>query len=216
MTLNETPNHPGSERLQDLVEDTLDQAERAVLESHLATCALCRSEVDELRTLFEMLSEMPELAPSAAFADRVMARVRVPRPAFSWSREWARRLTPQTTPAWAFATALFALPLVGISAFVWWLVSQPGVSAQGLWLVASGLVQDGVATGSQWIWGRLAGSTLAGWTSSALDLLETTGRGEIGLAFVMFATLTAASIWVLYKNLFRTEARRTDYASFVF
>lgn len=214
--MSETANHPSSERLQERVEGTLDRAEQAVVDSHLSTCAHCQAEVEEIHALFELLADLPELAPSAAFADAVMARVRVPRPAFEWTREWAERLTPRTTPAWAVATALFALPLVGISALAWWLVSQPGVNAQGLWLVTAELVRGGLATGGQWVLARLADSTLASWTASAADLIGSVGRGEIGLALVMFATLTAASIWVLYKNLFRSEARRTDYASFVF
>ena len=214
--MSETLNHPGSERLQELVEGNLDGAERAVLDSHLATCAHCQAEVEEIRTLFEMLSDLPELAPSAVFADRVMARVRVRRPAFAWASAWAERLTPKTTRAWALASALFALPLVGVTALMWWLVSQPGVNAQGLWLVLSGLVREGFSTGMEWVWARLASSTLAVWVSNGMELLDATGRGEIGLALVMFATLTAASIWILYKNLFRTEARSTDYASYVF
>ena len=214
--MNGTPNHPSSERLQELVEGILDRPDRAVLDAHLATCVRCQAEVDELRSLFELLSDLPELAPSPTFANRVMAHVRVRKPAFAWADAWVERLTPRTTRAWAFASALLALPLIGLSAVAWWLVSQPGVNAQGLWLVVSGLARNGFAAGMQWVVPRLANSALAAWGSSAMELLDSVGRGQIGLALVMFATFTAASIWVLYKNLFRTEARSTDYASFVF
>jgi hypothetical protein len=48
-------------------------------------------------------------------------------------------------------------------------------------------------------------------------MAESLGRGELGLAAVMFgATMTAASVYVLYENLFRPRTRRAEHASFVF
>jgi hypothetical protein len=49
-----------------------------------------------------------------------------------------------------------------------------------------------------------------------MEFMGSVGSGEIGLALVMFAALTAGSIYILYQNLFRTrQQRRIVHASFV-
>lgn len=220
-------NHLSEERLHGYVEEGLDAAERAVVDRHLSACTRCRGEVGELRSLFLAFQELPTLAPSAAFADQVMEKVRVRRPAMAWVSEWAgewasggarwvERLVPQTTRGWAAVTGLFALPAVTVTVLLWWLLSQPGVTPQSLWLIASSVTGDAVATGWQWAVTQIAGSGAAAYALQLVELIGSVGRGEIGLAVVMFATATAASVYVLYQNLFRTNARRTEHASYVF
>jgi hypothetical protein len=213
--LSETLNHPAPDRLEALVEDTLDRAEKAVVESHLATCERCQVEVADLRSLFEALAALPEVAPSAGFADRIMKGVRVRRPVLDWVNEWIERLTPDTNRGWAVA-AVVAMPALVTSALTWWLLSHPEVSAQRLWLVASALVGDALSAGWQWAWASFAGSGLAVWANGLLELAESLGRGGLGLAAIMFATLTIGSVYVLYQNLFRTNGRRTQHASYTF
>lgn len=72
--------HLGAEDLQALIEGALPQGGRARLEEHLASCARCAAELDAWRAVFHALDALPELAPSAAFGDRVMAGVRVSEP----------------------------------------------------------------------------------------------------------------------------------------
>lgn len=217
--MSETLNHLSEERLHGFVEDSLDGAERAAVDRHLTACTRCRGEVDELRSLFLAFQELPVLAPSAGFADRVMEKVRVRQPALAWVSEWAgslERLVPQSTRGWAAVTGVFALPVVAATLLVWWLMSQPHVTPQSLWLIATSVTGEVVATSWQWAWARIAESTAASFAYQLVDLVGSVGRGEIGLAVVMFATATAASIYVLYQNLFRTNARRTEHASYVF
>ncbi len=214
--MTENLTHPTPERLEALVEETLDPGDRAALEMHVATCARCSVEVDELRSLFAALGALPEMAPSARFADRVMTRVRVRRPALAWANAWIERITPQSTRGWAAATAVFALPVLGASLLVLWLMAQPGVSAQGLLTVTSNLVGSAASSAWQWTWIRLAGSGIAATAIELFQFVASVGRGEIGLAMVMFATLTIGSIYVLYQNLFRTTPRRSQHASYVF
>lgn len=214
--MSETLNHPSPDRLEALVEATLDGAAQAVVESHLATCERCQAEVADLRSLFEALSALPEVAPSAGFADRVMKGVRVRRPVLAWLNEWIERLTPATNRGWAIAAAVVAMPVLASTALVWWLLSHPEVSVESLWLVASTMMSEGLSSGWQWVWASLAGSGLAVWASGLMDLAESLGRGGLGLAAVMFATLTVGSVYVLYQNLFRTNARRTEHASYLF
>ena len=243
--------HPTAERLNAFVEETLGEGERAAVDTHLSGCTECRTEVTELRSLFTELSALTAFSPAPGFADRVMADVRVRRPAFAGAGEWVERFVPATTRGWAAAVALLALPVTAATVFATWLLSQPGVTAQGLWTVASGLAVEGVSSGAQWVWARLVESSLSawlteefgnsrvwllaageggrlwpeferegiaaiGWLTGALELLSGVGTGEIGLAAVVFATLTAGSIYVLYQNLFRPVARRTEHASYVF
>lgn len=214
--MSEAFNHPGHERLQALVEDDLDRGDAAVVASHLAECARCRAEVEELRSLFGMLSSLAYHAPSAGFADRVMARVTVRRPWAARIEEWLARLAPKTARGWALATAMVALPALVMASLVWWVMSRPGVTLQGLWVMTTDFGGRALTGAWAWTWARLAQSSLAGWATALVDLADAAGRGGIGLGVVMFATLTTASAWILYQNLFRTETRRTDYASFVF
>jgi hypothetical protein len=47
---------------------------------HLPDCAQCLALAQRERRLFLGLAQLPRLAPEFGFADRVMARVRVPTP----------------------------------------------------------------------------------------------------------------------------------------
>lgn len=47
---------------------------------HLADCSLCRVEADRERKVILELVQLPHFAPSAGFADRVMAQVRIHTP----------------------------------------------------------------------------------------------------------------------------------------
>lgn len=51
---------------------------------HLADCSLCRVEAERERKVILELVQLPKFAPSAGFADRVMAKVKVPTPSDSW------------------------------------------------------------------------------------------------------------------------------------
>ena len=208
--------HPESERLNAFVEGDLEADAETSLGAHLTTCSRCRSEVDELRTMFDMLSDLTHFAPAAGFADRVMAGVRVRQPWHARAAEWLERLAPQTTRGWVVATAMVALPAIALTALSWWVLSRPGVTAQGLWVISTDFGGEALNTAWAWLWSHLTSSALAAWAGSVGGLLESLGRGGIGLGLVMFVTLTAASIWILYNNLFRSESRRTDYASYVF
>lgn len=52
---------------------------------HLADCSLCRVEADRERKVILELVQLPRFAPTAGFADRVMAQVKVPTPSGDWT-----------------------------------------------------------------------------------------------------------------------------------
>jgi hypothetical protein len=47
---------------------------------HLADCSLCRVEADRERKVILELVQLPQFGPTAGFADRVMAQVRIHTP----------------------------------------------------------------------------------------------------------------------------------------
>jgi anti-sigma factor RsiW len=116
-------SHPGRDLLP-LVEGRLDQASRARVERHLATCAACRAEAAELAEMADMLGGLPTaMAPL------------VTRPAGSWSRVWTRvqavplrRVAPQLNLYVSLAAVLFVVA----AALPGGLATQPLVVTAGV------------------------------------------------------------------------------------
>jgi hypothetical protein len=52
---------------------------------HLADCSLCRTEAERERKVILELVQLPQFAPKAGFADRVMAQVKIPTPSGDWT-----------------------------------------------------------------------------------------------------------------------------------
>jgi anti-sigma factor RsiW len=210
------PNHPPPDRLEAYLEQALDGADTAVLESHLTTCPTCATEVADLRSMFQLLSSLPEVGPSVGFADRVMREVSVTHPVLDWVNGWIERLTPATNRGWALASAVVAMPVLLTAALAWWLLSHPAVTGPDLWTFASAQAALALGAGWQLALSAFAGSALAAWLAQLAELADSIGRGGLGLAAVMFATLTLGSVYVLYENLFRPIVRRADHASYSF
>ena len=211
--------HLDPERLQDYVEGLLPARQMARVSTHLDACAHCRSEEKQWRGLIQGIERLPEMAPSSAFAGRVMGQIRIAqlvRPVAAKSAPWralawAGRLVPQTQRAWAvisgialtpvsvsalLAYAVFSNPLVtpdGLASFLWWRITG---GAMALWgFLADGLVE----------------SPIAFFAYSALDLLAGAPTATAMVA-VSFAAATGLSGWVLYRNLMTTRAVDGHYA----
>ena len=52
---------------------------------HLSDCSLCRVESERERKVILELVQLQHFAPTAGFADRVMAQVKVPTPSGNWT-----------------------------------------------------------------------------------------------------------------------------------
>jgi hypothetical protein len=225
--------HPTADRLEAFVEGSLDQAELAVVESHLLGCVHCQTQVEEWRALFSALSGLPQFEPSAGFADRVMANVRVApqtRRSAAWTRAWsslsgqaaaaadaAAGMLPRSTAAWALATGLLALPLVISAALLSWLTNSANLTPQALWAFASSQLMDGVrAAGTAAITAVLQ-TDVATWILTQTGLLLA-NAGTAGLGAILAASggATLLSVWVLYRNLFRTPTRESNYVTYSF
>lgn len=64
------------ERLCEFIDKRLDVETSANVESHLASCANCRSDAEDLTSTVRLLAGEPEFEPPMAFSTRVMAHVR--------------------------------------------------------------------------------------------------------------------------------------------
>ena len=214
--------HPTTERLEAYVEGLLVQGDRAVVESHLLGCPRCQLEVDEWLALFAALSDLPELTPSPNFADRVMAHVRI-SPRRAWQEQTARagavlaRLLPKSTWGWGVATALLALPVLLGGGVTAWLLSKPYVTTQTLWSYMSAMVVDGIRGFGSGLLSTIMQTDVVAWlVAQGGDLLSaagTTGMGVGGFALAAVGA-TTLSIWVLYRNLFRSPSKDSNYALF--
>lgn len=110
----------------DDIERLLDGEEgvaRAPMADHVAGCPDCRHALADARQLVMALESLGDLAPSASFADRVMAEVHVFEP---WHAALGRTVSPwiPTTAAGRIAAG------VGVT------VAGAGITAGSLWLLA--------------------------------------------------------------------------------
>jgi hypothetical protein len=67
--------HDAREQLSALLDGALPAADRQALDAHLATCADCRRELDQLRGTVALLGRLPPVRAPAGFVDRVMVEV---------------------------------------------------------------------------------------------------------------------------------------------
>jgi hypothetical protein len=115
------------ERWPDYAAGSMGPAERAAVDRHLAGCATCRTEAEELDRVWELLGALPEETPSAAVRERVDALIDVWREGAGegarsgggarardaeTARAWWRSLA--WPPAWQVAFAALCL-FVGFS-----------------------------------------------------------------------------------------------------
>src|SRR5690606_27309414 len=125
--------HPAADRLEALVEGSLEPGDRVVLESHLIACPACQARVEEWRSRVAALDGLPQYEPAAGFADRVMTQVQV-APRRIWQQTWQQwagragalvvRATPKTNYGWSLAVAMLALPVLLGGGIVTWLVTR--------------------------------------------------------------------------------------------
>jgi len=131
--------HISTERLHDLVDGLVPEAERAALDDHLRSCAMCRDELARLRELVRALGALPRdaVAPTGLWAG-IEARIEGTAPAgdasgatvlpFPGARD-ARWRVSLTLPQLAAAATVVALVSAGV---VWGALSGRGTTSEGL------------------------------------------------------------------------------------
>ena len=211
--------HLDPERLQDYIEGLLPARQMARFSAHLESCGDCRGEEAEWRGLIQCIEKLPVIAPSRAFAGRVMGQVRIGRlvrPVAARSAErhvlaWAGHLVPRTQKAWAVISGIALTPLTVSALLAYTVFSNPLVTSQGL----ASFLWWKINAGAMAIWGLLADglieSGIAFEAYSILDLLA--GAPAVtAMVSVSFAAATGLAGLVLYRNLMTTPAVDENYA----
>ncbi|MHB1071822.1 MAG: hypothetical protein ACYC3Q_03260 [Gemmatimonadaceae bacterium] len=97
----------------------------APLRAHVEQCDACRAELDQAREIAVLLEQVPHLAPSIGFADRVMAEVPVFVPWHVAVRDAVMSRIPRSRPLRVMAAAV-ATSIAGL------------VTLATLWVLAQG------------------------------------------------------------------------------
>ena len=127
---------PGPHLSPDDVELWLNGTLDAARTRHLELCPDCFDRAQAEREIVEQLAALTLMAPSADFADRVMARVTVADP---FALRSLRQRIFATRRSMAIAASL-ALAVVGSMAasVAWSLANQDVLAAAGTWVLAQG------------------------------------------------------------------------------
>jgi len=210
--------HLSAETLQEAVDGTLPRGHTAGARTHLAACDSCRAEMGRWERLFGSLATLGRLAPSAGFAERVMARIRIPAPVPAlWAgfgrraAAWTRSLLPKTRRGWAVAGGIASAPTITVGALFYLVFSHP--------LVTMGSFTTYVS----WKVSALVGSLLSYAASAVLEsvalfraysIMETLASSPLllGIGGLTFSLTSALALWVLYRNLVATPSVESRYA----
>ena len=99
----------------------------APLRSHVRQCTECRAKVDDALVIVNALEEIPHLAPSSLFADRVMSQVQVFQPWHVAARDTASRFVPRSIPARIAAGTIGVVAASVLGMVSLWIGSRFGV-----------------------------------------------------------------------------------------
>ena len=96
-------------------DDETTQAERELVEAHLASCASCRQEYEAFTRTLELVGSLPRVEPAPDLVERVLSRARRAAPAPDLVPARGRRWIPVTaTAALTLIAGLLALPWLGV------------------------------------------------------------------------------------------------------
>ena len=96
--------------LSEYLEHDLAGAQREELEAHLATCANCEADLEELRGAIDLLRRLPDPEPPPFLTTRVMARIAAGEGRSAGFRRWLEALgTPLVAASLAAAAAALAV-----------------------------------------------------------------------------------------------------------
>jgi hypothetical protein len=207
--------HVEPELLQDLVEGVLPRRHAARIRRHLDGCGPCTHEAEGWARVVGTLEALPRHAPSAAFADQVMARVTLPEAATSAARavvpsgkqamvaRWLRKaqgLVPRTRRAWAVLSGAAVTPVATLGLVFYAVFSHPALTPGALLSYAGWQLTDMAAAAWSAGWGLLAQAMTA---VGAQGLFAGMASAPLALAAAttVYSVLVVLALRVLYKNL---------------
>ena len=169
----------------------------AQLRAHASSCSTCQAELERARELMVMLDTLPDFAPSASFADRVMSDVQVFEPWHAAVTRTVAQVVPATRRA-RMAAGLAAAVVAGLgTAGATWVVARADM---GLLLAQLGLErfrEQLTAAGSDVM------TTVVG--QPGLDALR--GSSPEVMALTMGAFVAVAGIGVVGIRALATSSR---------
>jgi len=204
-----SPEHPADWTLEQLAEDSLPPSEQSMVSEHVATCARCAAEVDIYRAMFSAMSELPLFEPSPEFAESVMGRVTVAKPAAlpKWLTDW----TPSSWQGWSALLALCMVPMAPVIAAVWWIATHPDWTFASLWDAGWTSAQNVGWSLMVTVLGTATESRLVYWGGVLVSEVASMPPAILAIAVLTFAIGIPLSAWTLYQTL-RTPSRGTFYA----
>ncbi len=187
--------------LEQLAEGDLSHAERTLAEQHLRSCAHCSAELASARALIASLESLPAAAPSAHFADAVMARVVIAPQAAPALAPAARPWLPRLTRGWMAALALLLVPftvLMGIGA---WTGLNPVAGMAAVWQAVRGWTRDVawnlIAEGTE----MLIRSGLYQWGADLLGGIPGPTMAGLPVVLLMMLAAVPVSAWAMARLL---------------
>jgi anti-sigma factor RsiW len=213
--------HAAAESIQELIDGELAPRVAAATEAHLEGCRACRDELETWRALVLHLDGLPRLTPSADFAERVMAHVRV-RSAAAVGRPRLREriaawleLNGRTRKRLAALAGAGVTPVVVVASMMYTIFSHPLVTPGNLlsflWLKA----RDGLGETLAIVAGRISASPAAAEVHALLEVM-TRSTETAAAASALLGALMLSAVWVLYRNLFAPSLAENRYARLPF
>jgi len=210
--------HLPAEGIQDYLDDALPSREASSARDHLAACESCDEEVRSWQGLFRILGALGHLAPAPGFAERVMARVRIPAPmpapwAVAGERivGWVRGFLPRTRRGWAVAGGVASAPTITVVALFYLVFSHPLLTAGTFTTYVSWKASALFSS----VFSAVAGAAVDSVTMfRAYTVLGTLAESPllVGVGGLAFSLLSAVALWVLHRNLVATKAPERSYA----
>lgn len=166
----------------------------APLRNHLEQCAACQAEYRALASVVGGLESLPLVAPSTAFAERVMQRVQVFEPWHVALRDTVKRWSPQSSVGRVFAGATGGVIAVAMTLVAVWL----GQRADAVLFLANLVLQrtrDGLLGLAQSVALSLFGDSAASaiQNGGTFALLAATGATVATVLVVAFGVKTLAT-----------------------
>lgn len=168
----------------------------APLRAHVRQCASCDAELDKARELMVALDSLPDFAPSAAFADRVMSQVQVFEPWHAAALNTAQQFVPATRPARMAAGVGVAVSAGLLTAAGTWAVARADIALLMTQFGLERFREQVSAASSDLVTTVLGQPGLAAMQSSSPEMLALVTGGFVavtGLAVVGLRTLATAS-----------------------
>lgn len=190
----------------DDLDGLLDASARETVQAHLDVCPRCREVAQTDRALVRALEALPQFAPSADFADRVMSRVAVPQAAAARSSTKLRVRFAGNRRAVLRVASATAILLVAMSASAWWTL------ANGDLLSSWGSQMLTAIDGWLWLGLRTMAANVAAqpWYGSVRDLLGSPGR--LGLTLALLTVTYVAGVIAL-RRLVALPSRPMPHAN---